>query len=147
FKSIGCLSGNRQRASAKQIAQSAARDMNAFVKRGANYVQQFSDLYEHGFGAWSAALELLREFGSIDEEVLSGNIASLDSILESIPEARHATKDLRDITRRLPKIESQFAIARKKAAEVLDGGIRALDRVEFLARKTREIAVDLLEQA
>lgn len=147
FNGIGYLSGNRKQASAKQIAQSAARDMNAFAKRGAKYVQQFSDLYEHGFGAWSAALELLPDFGSIDEEVLSGNIASLDSILKSIPEARQATKNLRDTTRRLPKIESQFAIARKKTAEVLDGSVRALDRVEFLARKTRGIAVDLLGQA
>lgn len=147
FRRIGDLSGNRQRASAKQIAQSAARDMNTFAKRGAGYVQQFSDLYEHGFGAWSAALDLLQDFGSIDEEVLSGNIASLDGMLKSIPKARHATKELRDVTGHLPRIESLFTIARKKAAEVLDGSVRALDRVEFLARKTREIAVGVLNEA
>lgn len=147
FRRIGDLSGNRQRASAKQIAQSAARDMNVFAKRGAGYVQQFSDLYEHGFGAWSAALHLLQDFGSIDKEVLSGNIASLDGMLKSIPKARQATKELRDVTARLPRIESLFAIARKKAADVLDGGVRALDRVEFLARRTRGIAVDLLDHS
>jgi len=147
FKRIGDLSGVRQRASVKQIAQSAARDMNAFAKRGTGYVQHFSDLYEHGFGAWSAALELLGDFSAIDKEALSGNIRSLDSMLESIPKARQATKDLREITAGLPRIESLFAIARKKAADVLDGGVRALDRVEFLVHRTRQIAVDLLDQA
>jgi len=144
FRSIGDLSGRRQRVSAKRVAQSAARDMRAFAKQGATYVQRFSDLYEHAFGAWSAALELLRDFGSVNEEALSANVAGLDSILNSIPQARQATKNLRDATGGLPRIESLFTIARKRAAEVLDGSVRALDRVEFLAHKTRETALDLL---
>ena len=129
--------GPHQTARFKQIARAAARDLRLFCSTGNGEVQNMSLQYESGFGAWTAAVELLPDFGTVDSQILSENLASIDRILVSIPPARRSVKTLRDTVGGLPPVESLFALARKQAALVLDGGMRVLDRVEYLAGTTR----------
>jgi len=144
FRNAASQQGAHRVSRFKQIARSAAREMKKFSRIGGKHVQEMAGLYEFGFGAWNGALELLPDFGSVDVQLLTDNLASLDGLLASIPPTRENVKTLRDTTRRLPRVEGLFSVARSQAASVLDGSIRALDRVEFLARKTRETATDLL---
>lgn len=100
--------------------------------------------YESGFGAWTATLELLPDFGPIDSQLLSESLVPIDRMLASIPPARESVKTLGEIVGGLPPIESFFALARKQAALVLDGSVSVLDRVENLASTTRSKILKLM---
>lgn len=136
FRAVG--PGATQLQAYRQVSRSAAAAMNRFSNAGEPQLKTMATAYESGFGAWASAMGLLPEFGEIDKEMIRENMRSLDGLLASIPTARKSTAGLRDVTARLPRVDGVFATARRRAAEVLDRGVRALDRVEFLAKTVHE---------
>ncbi|MBN1859076.1 toll/interleukin-1 receptor domain-containing protein [Candidatus Bipolaricaulota bacterium] len=129
----------------RQVSWSVSRDMNRFSRAAEPQLREMARAYESGLGAWDSALKLLPEFGEIDESLVQGNLQSLEGLLESIPRARNAIAELRDSVARFPRVDGVFAAARRRAAEVLDQGVRALDRVEFLAQRASHQGQVLLE--
>lgn len=128
----------------RDVSRSASSGMNRFSESGESQLPEMASAYESGFGAWSLALKLLPEFGEVDEDLIRENLQSLEGILTSIPTTRTSIGELRDSVARLPRVDGMFAAARRRAASVLDQGVRALDRVEFLARKVQQEGNELL---
>jgi len=142
FRAVGTGPGTLQ--AYRAVSRSASRDMNRFSEAGESQLREMARAYESGLGAWDSTLKLLPEFGEIDEDLVHENLRSLEGILESIPRAREGTAELRDSVARLPRVDGVFAAARRRAAEVLDQGVRALDRVEFLAQRASDQGQALL---
>ena len=128
----------------RKVSRSAAGGMSSFSELALVQLREMAVAYESGFGAWSSALAMLPEFGEVDEHLINENQLSLEKVLHSIPRAREATAGLRDSVGRLPRVDGVFALARKRAAGVLDQGVRALDRVEFLAKRANDQGESLL---
>ncbi len=138
--------GNRQLARYKQVAQRTAKDMKSFVDQTQPELRTMATGWEAGFGAWTRTIEMLPEFGSVDKELLDTNLASIDSVVDSIPRAREAIEDLKQSVQRLQPIESTFIFARNRTVGILDAAVRLLDRISELAARTQQSLQDALNE-
>jgi len=130
----------------RAVARSAAAGMTEFVGASVPILEKMGLGWETGLAAWHSTVELLPEFGDVDEDMLRENLQSIDWMIAAIPRTREGVQRMLDSSNRLPRIEKQFNAAKRRVAETLQTAIRILDRSLELANKIHNSAINLLNQ-
>lgn len=127
----------------RRVARAAAEGMSQFVSDSLPELEAMGLGWETGLAAWRSTIDLLPEFGEIDEDMLRENLSSVDSMIAAIPRTRQGVERMLEASNRLPRVEKFFTAAKREVVASLETAIRILDRAHELANQVHDSAIAL----